>query len=238
MQSKEIQIKIASGVSIELVLVEGGRFEMGSNEEKREEPIHEVEVSSFYMSKYQITQKQWVIIIDHNPSYNKRENHPIELVSWEESQVFIEKLNAKTKESFRLPTESEWEYAARGGRYSQGFKYAGSDKLKQVGWYKRKGVNGSKEVGLLQCNELGLYDMSGNVMEWCEDDFHWNYKRAPSDGSAWIDTPNRRTHRVLRGGSFFSEEEFCRSTFRTWGKPDKNSGDAGFRLALSLQLVD
>ena len=236
MQSSKQEIVITSEVSIELVLVEGGRFEMGSNEHAREQPIHEVEVPSFYIGKYQVTQRQWEVVMGNNPSRFQGGNHPVEMVSWKEVQAYIKRLHTKTKMAFRLPTEAEWEYAARGGRYSQGFEYSGSDKLKQVGWYRENSERETHEVGLLLGNELGLYDMSGNVREWCEDDYHSNYKGASLDGSAWI-APDRGASRVLRGGSSFSLAVSCRTAYRRAYRPGYRRGNIGFRMVLPLQSV-
>ena len=239
MRSKELQLKFFKGVSIEMVFVEGGTFLMGddSSEYESEKPAHSVHVPSFYISKYQVTQKQWEIVMGENPSNFQGENHPVESVSWDDTQAFIKKLNAQTKRTFRLPLEAEWEYAARGGRYSQGFEYAGSDKLKQVGWYNDNSENKTHEVGLLLDNELGLYDMSGNVWEWCEDDYHGSYNGAPIDGGAWVDSPKRGAFRVLRGGSYFSDAVRCRPAFRLADRPGGRDGTVGFRLVLPLQSV-
>ena len=125
---------------------------------------------------------------------------PVEMVSWEDAQKFLQQLNKETKQSYRLPTEAEWEFAARGGIHTEEYLYAGSDKLSEVGWYEDNAGNGTQVVGQLLENELGLFDLSGNVWEWCEDDYHASYKGAPLDGSAWIDRPKRGGYRVLRGG--------------------------------------
>ncbi len=143
-----------------------------------------------------------------------------------------------------MPTEAEWEYAARGGTRnatqtgaSSQTKYAGSDKLKEVGWYDANSHGETKRVGLKEPNELGLYDMSGNVWEWCEDDWHDNYKGAPADGSAWIDAPERGSNRVMRGGSWNFDAQYCRVASRTSYPPGNRWYTIGFRLALSLQSV-
>lgn len=224
---------------LDLVLVEGGGFFMGDDDSKydREKPAHLVRISSFQMCKYPVTQRLWEAVMGNNPSRFKGEKRPVENVSWNDVKNFIEKLNKKTKKEFRLPSEAEWEYAARGGRYSQGFTYAGSDKLKQVGWYTENSNNQTQEVGLLLSNELGLYDMSGNIWEWCEDDFHENYDDAPKDGSAWIDYPERGVGRVVRGGGYFGYAVYCRPTARAGYTPDHRYSDDGFRLVLPLQSV-
>jgi len=137
MQSSSETIMLPSGQSIDFVYVEGGEFLMGDDdsESDREKPVHSVKVSSFYIAKYPVTQSQWQAIAGENPSRFKGDNRPVEMVSWDTVQEFIRLLNKETNRQFHLPTEAEWEYAARGGKYSQGTTYSGSDKLKQVGWY-------------------------------------------------------------------------------------------------------
>ncbi len=238
MQSS-LKISLPSGPSFEVVFVEGGEFLMGDDESEydSEKPAHQVKVSSFYMGKYQVTQELWESVMGNNPSRFKGEKRPVENVSWYDAKDFIEKLNEKTGKNFRLPSEAEWEYAGRGGKYSQGFTYTGSDKLSQVGWYYGNSNNETHEVGLLLSNELGLYDMSGNVFEWCEDDDHDNYEGALEDGSAWIDSPNRGFDRVLCGGSCFRSAVYCRPSNRYRYTPDSRTYEVGFRLVLPLQFT-
>ena len=228
---------LPKGLSFQMIKVEGGIFSMGNEAYKREQPVHQVNVPSFLIGQYPVTQQLWQAIMGDNPSLHKGELRPVENVSWDDAQRFIKQLNWETRKTFRLPTEAEWEYAARGGRYSQGFEYAGSDKLKQVGWYDENSDNETHDVGLLLSNELGVYDMSGNVWEWCEDDHHENYKDAPLDGSAWVDVPERGSHRVVRGGSYFDRAVDCRPTSRAWFTPDDRLVNIGFRLVLPLQSV-
>ncbi len=238
MESASLTISLPSGFSFDLILVEGGTFRMGSDQYASEKPIHEVRVSDFYIGKFQVTQALWKAVIEEeHPTRFKGDHRPVETVSWHEVQIFIGKLNQMTQQHFRLPTESEWEYAARGGRYSQGYEYAGSDKLKQVGWYEENSGNETHEVGLLLANELGLQDMSGNVLEWCEDDYHYNYNDAPDNGTAWIDTPERGVNRVVRSGSSFLNAVSCRPSTRGWRTPGHRYIDVGFRLVLPLQSV-
>ena len=219
---------------LNLVLVEGGEFMMGKDSQYDfEKPVHEVVISSFYMCKYQVTQRLWVAIMGYNPSKFKGDLRPVQQVSWNDAQNFVKKLNEETGEVFRLPTESEWEYSARGGKYSQGYKYAGSDNLRQVGWYKGNSKRQTQNVGQLIANELGLYDMSGNVWEWCEDIWHDSYQNKPVDASAWIDS-DEDTSRVLRGGSYFNVEKYCISTHRSNIHSNNRINNTGFRLALSI----
>ncbi len=222
----------------ELVRVAGGKYLMGSKDASEwEQPVHWVRLADFYIGKHLVTQGFWKSVTGRTPSEFKGDKHPVNNVSWEDIQQFLTSLNDKTSKSFRLPSESEWEYAARGGRYSQDYIYAGSDKLSQVGWYDDNSNDETHEVGLLLPNELGLYDMSGNVWEWCADDWHDNYKGAPADGSAWVDRPDRGAGRVLRGGGCINSAERCRPAVRSWLGPDYRGDSFGFRLAVSLQSV-
>ena len=187
-----------------------------------EKPQHLVTVPDFYIGQYPVTQALWKIVMaDKNPSTFQGDDRPVETVSWDDAQAFVKALNLMTKGKllegyhFRLPTEAEWEYAARGGQYhAEGYKYAGSDRLKDVGWFDENSGKETKPVGLKYPNQLGIYDMSGNVWEWCEDDWHDNYKGAPDDGKAWIDSPKRGSRRVYRGGSWFYDALLCRAAYR------------------------
>jgi len=237
-QAKAQIIIPLSTTSIELVYVEGGVFQMGGDEYERERPIHEVTVPSFYMSKLLVSQQLYQSILGENPSRVRGAKRPVETVSWEDAKAFITKLNSLQEIQsqlgvFRLPTESEWEYAARGGKYSEGYKYCGSDDLKQVGWYRENSGMETKPIGLLQSNELGLYDMNGNVDEYCEDDYHGSYKNAPDDGNAWVDEPSRGANRVVRGGYCFSLPVYCRPAFRDGSSPGNRDDITGFRLVFS-----
>jgi len=233
-----------------MIPVKGGTFEMGSTEVDWEQPIHKVILLDFQLCKYLVNQAQWKAIMGENPSNFKGDYLPVEQVSWDDAQVFIKKLNEKTGNKYRLPTEVEWEFAARGGTSSQGYKYAGSNDLKEVGWYWENSgdrvLSGTWEygkatknncrthpVGQKKPNELGLYDMSGNVWEWVEDDWHDSYKGAPDKGLAWVDNPQGPS-RVARGGSWLIEAHRCRAAYRGHWRPDSRYSSLGFRLALSL----
>ena len=214
---------LPSGLSFEMILVEDGSFEMGGSDPEardNEKPIHKVEVPAFYIGKYLVTQKVWKEMMGNNPSRFKGDNRPVETVSWEEAQEFIQKLNQETGKSYRLPSEAEWEFAARGGIHSEGYLYSGSDKLKEVGWYRENNGRETRPVGQKMANELGIYDMSGNVFEWCEDDYHISYQRAPADGSAWIDHKERGSRRVVRGGYWLDNARNCRVSYRYYSEPD------------------
>ena len=182
------QKEVLSRLVGNMVQVKGGRFQMGGTPEQgsdaynNEKPVHEVTLSDYYMGKYEVQQFEWEVVMGNNPSYFKGDDLPVEGVSWSDCHEFIGRLNALTGLNFKLPTEAQWEYAARGGRLSKGYKYSGSNNLGEVGWYGRNFGNCTHRVGQKQPNELGLYDMSGNVFEWClhngETDFEGNIRRS------------------------------------------------------------
>jgi formylglycine-generating enzyme required for sulfatase activity len=218
----------------QMVYISGGTFQMGSNDGfDNEKPPHSVTVSGFYMSKYQVTQAQWRAVMGSDPSelYNKGcDQCPVEGVSFEDVKEFIAKLNAQTGKDYRLPTEAEWEYAARGG---QPDTYAGSHDIDRVAWYygnyqsSRHGSQGTTHpVGQLKANDYGLYDMSGNVWEWCND---W-YKGYP--GSSGV-PDYTGSHRVLRGGGWNYLAQYCRVADRNYVTPAFRDGYIGFRLVVS-----
>ncbi len=237
----------ANGHAFQMIPISGGSFMMGSPEDDKdassdEKPQHLVTVPDFHIGQYPVTQALWKIVMaDKNPSTFQGDDRPVENVSWNDAQAFMEVLNRITKSvrlegyHYRLPTEAEREYAARGGQYhAEGYKYAGSDRLKDVGWFDENSGDETKPVGLKYPNQLGIYDMSGNVWEWCEDDRHDNYKGAPDDGKAWIDSPERGSYRVNRGGSWLLGARYCRAAARNYLTPDYRHNYLGFRLALSL----
>lgn len=214
-QQRRNKQQILDDLLSNMVLVEGGTFKMGLTSEQGEaeyfeEPAHQVSLSDYYISKYEVTQEEWEAVMESNPSYSKGLRRPVEGVSWEDCQEFIRKLNALTGQSFRLPTEAEWEYAARGGNKSRGAKYAGGSDISSVAWYNNWD-SGSHIVGKKRPNELGLFDMAGNVWEWCSD----------VCGS----------HRVNRGGSFSSSAEDCRVSSRFLNPPSCCDPGIGLRLA-------
>jgi formylglycine-generating enzyme required for sulfatase activity len=206
--------------SSELVLVEGGTFMMGSDEYGSEKPIHKVTLPSFGIGKYPVTQELWMAVMGENPSRFVDPKRPVERVSLEDMQAFFQKINQVTRLSpdwvFRLPTEAEWEYAAKGGNKSGGFRYAGGDKLDELGWYDNNSHGGTKPVGLKLANELGIYDLSGNVMEWCVNHWAGNYDYA---------------YRVPRGGGWYSDPIICRLSNHHL-IPDSLLSSKGFRVVL------
>ena len=225
----------------DMVFVAGGTFLMGATIEqlgdaaKDETPTHQVTLDSFYICKYQVTQSLWEEVMGHNPSYFKGENLPVENVSWNECQDFILRLNAMSGKNFRLPTEAEWEFAARGGNNSRGYKYAGSNNLNEVAWYGDNSGKQTHPVGTKSPNELGLYDMSGNVWEWCQDWYgKYNIKVEKNPQGPMISFFRTFfSSRVLRGGSWDSLAWSCRLSFRNLGSPGHRGSYYGLRLVLS-----
>jgi formylglycine-generating enzyme required for sulfatase activity len=225
----------------DMIFVEGGTYNMGDEHGDLPDfcrPVHRVQVSGFYIGKFPVTQALWKAVMNgENPSGFKGDERPVEWVSWDDiANHFLPALCRLSGFHYRLPSEAEWEYAARGGKYhAEGYKYAGSDRLKDAGWFKDNNGKETKPVGQKQPNQLGIYDMSGNVWEWCEDDWHNNYNGAPEDGSAWINSPNRGSNRVVRGGGWVNSAQDCRAACRGNNSPGTRSLNLGFRLALSLQ---
>jgi eukaryotic-like serine/threonine-protein kinase len=222
-----------NGIPLEMILVPGSKFLMGSppgTGSDNERPQHEVTVPALYCGKFQVTQAQWQAVMGDNPSRFKGDlQRPVEQVSWDDAQAFCKKLSALTGKAYRLPSEAEWEYACRAGTTSD---YAG--KLDAMAWYSENSDDTTHPVGQKQANKFGLYDMHGNVWEWCEDVWHENYKGAPSDGSAWL-TGGDSSRRVLRGGSFFNLGVFVRSAYRLWFAPGGRIINIGLRVALSAR---
>ena len=221
----------------DMVYVKGGTFtmgataEQGSDAQSDEKPTHSVTVSDFYIGRYEVTQAQWKAVMGSNPSYFKGDNLPVEWVSWDDIQEFIKKLNAKTGKRFRLPTEAEWEYAARGGNKSKGYKYSGSNSVYDVAWYYSNSDNKTHPVGQKRPNELGIYDMSGNVFEWCQD-WDGNYSSSSQTNPSG---PSSGTFRVLRGGCWVDYSSYSRVSYRLSLTPGSRKNGSGFRLACSVE---
>ncbi len=217
----------------DMVFVAGGSFLMGNNRgEKNEMPEHAVKLSDFYIGKYEVTQSLWQSIMGNNPAASTQcDDCPVEEVSPAQVDDFISKLNKLTGKKYRLPTEAEWEYAARGGNKSAGYKYSGASNLADVGWFKDNADNKTHPVGQKKPNELGIYDMSGNVWELCADWFDKSFYK-----SSLTDNPvNNKTekYRVVRGGSWRSPVERCFNTARNRNIADHHRQNGGFRLALN-----
>ena len=230
-----ITIPVKNGISIDMVRVEAGTFTMGATPEMEapssdEKPTHQVTLTNdYYIGKYEVTQALWKAVMGNNPSYSKGSNLPVEWVSWDNCQEFISKLNRMTGRTFRLPTEAEWEYAARGGKKSRIYQYSGSNNISDVAWYDGNSRNKTHPVGSKQANELGIYDMSGNVREWCQD---W-YGKYSSSFQTNPTGANSESDRVSRGGSFIFNAWCCRSSCRSNDWFGSRGYDLGFRLVLS-----
>ena len=221
------------GVSFTMIYVPGGTFtmgatsEQGSDAENDEKPAHSVTLSSYHVGQTEVTQALWAAVMGSNPSRFKGDWRPVENVSWYDCQTFISRLNEKTGKNFRLPTEAEWEYTARNGN-SGGLKYAGSDIISNVAWYSNNSNSSTHNVATKFPNSLGIYDMSGNVWEWCED---W-YGDYNSSSQTNPKGPSNGDYRVRRGGSCVSYAGFCRVSFRAYSAPSRSDIPLGLRLAL------
>ena len=222
-----------NGVKFTMVPVEGGTFtmgatsEQGSDAEEDEKPAHKVTLSDYYIGQTEVTQALWKAVMGSNPSFFEGDNLPVEQVSWNDCQVFIQKLNQLTGKQFRLPTEAEWEYAARGGRKSQGYKYAGGNNIGSVAWYTGNSGIETHPIGTKQANELGIYDMSGNVYEWCSD---W-YGDYTSSSQSDPQGPSSGSGRVGRGGDYGSSAGYCRVSNRYGILPGCRGDNLGLRLS-------
>ena len=228
-----------NGVSFKMVAVDGGTFTMGATSEQQspdsdEKPIHNVTLSDYYIGETEVTQALWQAVMGNNPSYFSGSNNPVEEVSYDDCITFINKLNSQLSgqlpsgRKFRLPTEAEWEFAARGGNRSRGNQYSGSNSLGSVAWYWDNSNSQTHPVKQKQANELGLYDMSGNVWEWCYD-WYGNYSSSSQTNPKG---PSSGSYRVLRGGCWCRFAQFCRVAIRYNSTPDGRDGNYGLRLAL------
>ena len=231
-----ITIPVKDGICIEMVKVEGGTFMMGATSEMKnpnsnEKPVHQVTLTNdYYMGKYEVTQALWQAVMGSNPSEYKGDNLPVETVSWNDCQKFISKLNSLTGRMFRLPTEAEWEYAARGGKESRGYQYSGSSNISDVAWYDENSGSKTHPVGTKQANEVGIYDMTGNVWEWCSD-WYSSYSSSSQTNPTGSDSGSAR---VSRGGGWFNDASYCRLSVRFYYTPDFRLDILGLRLALSV----
>uniref|UniRef100_UPI00402A47C1 formylglycine-generating enzyme family protein n=1 Tax=Prevotella sp. TaxID=59823 RepID=UPI00402A47C1 len=229
----------------DMVLVEGGTYMMGNpdrdrNDEYAKDVPHEVTLSSFYICKYEVTEALWTAVMGSNPSRHKSgDNYPVEQVNWYDCQDFVEKLNELTGRHFRLPTEAEWEYAARGGQRSRGYRYSGSYALDEIGWHVGNAHHYKREVGTKKPNELGLYDMTGNVSEWCQDKLDIEYyHHSPSINPQGPDRSTYKDNRCFRGGSVCDDDKYDRlkvyTRFSSGMPPEEKSFYIGLRLAMSV----
>lgn len=232
-------------IPFKMVFVKGGDMQLGCNENRddscktTETPAHTVTLTDFYIGETEITQSQWMAVMgrDNNPSYWKGNTLPVERVSWAECQRFVNRLNKylarELPEGYRfaLPSEAQWEYAARGGEKSAGTRYSGGNSLNVLAWFYSNSNERTHDVRIKTANELGLFDMSGNVWEWCQDWFDGNYYAENQD---WKDPLNKQesTHYVLRGGSWNYAEPYSRCATRNYGSLHTRYEDCGFRIAL------
>jgi formylglycine-generating enzyme required for sulfatase activity len=221
--------KLANGIRLEMVSLPAGKFLMGSSESNDEKPQHQVKVNSFAIGKYPITQAQYQAVMGNNPSHFKNNpQNPVEQVSWNDAQAFCQKLSQITGKTYRLPTEAEWEYACRAGTTTRYYFGDNDNQLGNYAWYDGNSGNKTHPVGQKKPNGWGLYDMSGNVWEWCEDNWHGNYIGAPDDGSAWLDNDN--DYPIGRGGSWYHNPDHCRSAFRGGFNRRDDFSNVSFRV--------
>lgn len=226
---------VLSRLSADMVYISGGTFSMGATAEQSdgaetdEMPAHQVRVNSFSLCKHEVTQEEWQYVMGSNPSKSVGSRKPVEMVSWNECQEFISKLNSLTGKNYRLPTEAEWEYAARGGSRSSGYRFSGSNSIGSVAWYEGNSGEHTHDVMTKSPNELGLYDMSGNVREWCSDRYSDQYyDNSPSSNPQG---PSSGDRRVNRGGAWISVAEGCRLSDRYNNTANYQFGGLGLRLA-------
>ena len=229
----------------DMVVVPGGSFWMGSPAgvnaagtakapwaQANEMPQHRVEVPAFAMGKHEVTQQQWTAVMGENPSFRKARNLPVENVNWHDAQAYVRKLSEKTQKNYRLPSEAEWEYAARAGTRTE-WGFAHQIALGDYAWYHAVSEGKTHPVGLKLPNAYGLFDMHGNVWEWVEDCYHSHYVGAPVDGTAWK-TGCGVPYGVIRGGSFDLVPQLVRSAVRYWIYPSQRAYYIGFRVARDL----
>ena len=223
------KVYTVNGVSFKMIAVKGGTFQMGSDDwYEWEKPVHQVTLSDYFIGETEVTQELWSAVMGSNPSgFTGNMQRPVEQVSWNDCQAFISKLNELTGEAFRLPTEAQWEYAARGGNQAQGRLYSGSDAIDDVAWYKSNSSSTTNPVKTKAPNELGIYDMSGNVYEWCSD-----WKGSYSSAAQTDPTgPAKGSGRVSRGGSWNNDPTGCRVASRSYVTPTFSGANLGLRLA-------
>ncbi|WP_052444335.1 SUMF1/EgtB/PvdO family nonheme iron enzyme [Flammeovirga sp. OC4] len=239
-QKKKNYTDKAQGVSFDMVFVKGGTFKMGDkkgdllldNGVNPSIPVHEVSIDGFFVGKHEVTQSLWEAVMGKNPSELKMGNHPVEMVSWNDCQEFLKKLNTLTGENYRLLTEAEWEYVTRGGKKMANTD-AASQNIPMRAWISSNTDDHQhQEVGTRAANELGIYDLQGNVWEWVNDWYsETSYKQSTHSNPQGI---QNGTTKVYRGGSFMSEALFCRPAYRNFDKPDVKMNFLGLRIARSL----
>ena len=239
LSKEENKLIVVRNAYFKMIYVEGGTFLMGATPEQEEDayidevPVHRVSLDSFYIGETVVTQHIWQIVMGNNPSNHKGDYFPVTNVGWDDCQEFIQKLNAMQDIQFRLPTEAEWEYSARGGVYHSLYKYAGGDNIDDVAWHKGNSGNKPHMVKCKKPNALGLYDMNGNVWEWCQD-FSEEYTPEDQINPVVLRPCEHDSYRVYRGGSFTSNaKSSCRVSSRDDALPCPRL-DLGFRLAFQI----
>ncbi len=236
--SSDSTIKITigfNGITLELVAIPSGSFLMGSTDEDNAQPQHLVTIAAFHIGKYPITQEQYQAVMGNNPShFSKGGKYPVEQVSWNDAQEFCMKLSQMTGKTYRLPSEAQWEYAARAGTQTLYYHGDNENQLGDYAWYDNNSSSQTHPVGQKKPNQWELYDMLGNVWEWCEDDWHSDYNGAPTDGRAWIDNDNRylSKYRTLRGGCWNYSSQFCSCSYRFDTDPAWRFPEDGFRVVV------
>lgn len=221
-------ILYVKGVEYPMVYVAGGTYDMGNDLFSDQRPVHSVTLDAFYMGKYEVTQALWTAVMGSNPSYNEGPTFPVEKVTWEDCQLFIKKLNELVGMEFKMPTESQWEYAARGGNQSKGYEYSGSNLSGEIGWNAANSGGETHPVGLMLPNELGIHDLSGNVMEWCSD-YYGHYPSEPQTNPAGAVSGATR---VVRGGCWHNDPMFGKVDYRSQVPQTSQSSNLGFRIVL------
>jgi len=224
---------LPSGIQLEMIAIPAGSFMMGGTDNDDEKPPHQVKLNVFHIGKYPVTQEQYQAVMGNNPSHFKKGGkYPVEQVSWDDAQAFCQKLSKMTGKTYRLPSEAQWEYACRAGTQTRYYFGDNENQLKEYAWYDANSNSQTQLVGQKKPNKWGLYDMLGNVWEWCEDDWHSNYNGAPTDGRAWIDNDNRSqsSYRIIRGGSWLEGSRGCSCFWRNSSFPARRNSFIGFRL--------
>jgi formylglycine-generating enzyme required for sulfatase activity len=225
---------------IDLVFIPPGEFIMGSSNGlpfSPEGPLHRVKIANcFHMSKFLVTQKQWLLIMGDNPSeFRVEENLPVDNVSWLDCKTFCKKLSSLMGYCVRLPTEAEWEYACRAGTETEYFFGNDQTALTDYGWFELNSLQRTHPVGMKKPNPWGLYDIVGNLWEWCEDDWHSDYAGAHSDGGAWLTGEDRQQRRTMRGGAWDMDAFRCRSTYRSWDWKHIATNRFGLRIVVQTE---
>lgn len=232
----DLGLELTAGIVLELVRIAPGRFTMGSSHGlPSEEPVHEVTIGQpFLVGKYAVTQQQWVAVMGSNPSESQEdETLPVDQVSWDDCVNFCSAASGVLRRELRLPTEAQWEYACRAGSVSEFFFGDDPAMLPDHGWFDRNSRGSTRPVGRKKPNARGLYDMVGNVWEWCADVWHSDYQGAPLDDSAWTARTDAQPRRVLRGGSWKTDGFRCRSAYRSREWKHFATNQFGFRVALT-----